>query len=282
MGAARPAAPRPVEPGALATATSAIGAGLLTRLRAAGIARMTGKRSRQAQVRLKAIEPLWSRMVDYARGSTVTGASYSDYLTLWEHVRCFRPREVLECGTGISTVVMAEALRTNEAEGGARGRVTSMEDDPAWHAEACARLPQALAPYVELMLSPKVDGHCKCFRGVQYLAVPDRAYDFVFSDGPERHSPVNGDKLFDLDLLQVVRRADRPVRAVVDDHFLTFYVLQAVFGADKARYSPSHKLLFVGPVTRADVRRLSKRSFLPDLRPFGATRFQLRLVREDQ
>ena len=156
-----------------------------------------------------------------------------------------------------------------------------MEDDPAWHAEAKARIPASLAPHVEHVLAPKVDGFYKCFRGVQYRDLPARAYDFVFSDGPDRHSPVNGDKLFDLDLLQVVRRSDHPVRGIVDDHFLTFYVLQTVFGADKARYSPSHKLLFVGPVTRHDVRRLSKRGFLRDLRPVGPTRFSLRLVRED-
>jgi Methyltransferase domain len=277
MGAARPA-----EPGALASFTSTRGTDPFTWARTHWIARMVRRRSLAAEARLRAIDPLWSLMVDYARGSAVTGASYSDYLTLWEHLRAFRPREVLECGSGISTVVLAEALRLNEAEGAPRGRVTSMEDDPAWHEEAMARLPHSLAPYVEHVLSPKVDGFYKCFRGVQYQEVPERTYDFVFSDGPDRHSPVNGDKLFDLDLLQIVRRSENPVRAVVDDHFLTFYVLQTVFGPDKARYSPSHKLLFVGPVTRHDVRRLSKRGFLRDLRPVGPTRFTLRLVREDE
>src|SRR3546814_3054500 len=54
----------------------------------------------------------------------------------------------------------------------------------------------------------------KCFRGVQYADIPDRPYDFVFSDGPERRSSVNGDKLFDLDLIHVVARSDRPVREI--------------------------------------------------------------------
>ena len=74
---------------------------------------MVRRRALQAETRLKAIAPLWPLMVDYARGSAVTGASYSDYLTLWAQIRAFRPREVLECGSGISTVVIAEALRLN-------------------------------------------------------------------------------------------------------------------------------------------------------------------------
>src|SRR3546814_15369311 len=67
--------------------------------------------------------------------------SYSDYLTLYEQVRAHRPREILECGTGISTVVLAQALRENAAEiGQAPGRVTSMEDDPDWQDRKSTRL----------------------------------------------------------------------------------------------------------------------------------------------
>ena len=98
---------------------------------------------------------------------------------------------------------------------------------------------------------------------------------------PDRHSPVNGDKLFNLDLINVVRRSEHPVRAVVDNHYLTFYVLQKVFGLDKARYSVSHKLLFVGPVTKHDVRHLKKETFVSDLRLFGTTELKLRMSLDD-
>jgi hypothetical protein len=102
----------------------------------------------------------------------------------------------------------------------------------------------------------------------------------VFSDGPERHSLVNGDKLFDLDLIHVVRRSDRPIRAMVDNHYLTFYVLQKVFGTKLARYCPTRRLMLVGPVTRHDVRHLRKENFVPDLRLFGRTELRLRMARD--
>ncbi len=255
------------------------GLGPLGRLRLAAIERLVAARNRRAEAALKAMPALWGAIGEYTRESRVIGASMSDYLTLYEQVRTFKPREILECGTGVSTVVLAHALMENETDGAPRGRLTSMEEDAEWHRIAGANLPANLAPLVDLVHSPKVDGHFKIFRGVQYESVPQRPYDFVFSDGPERHSPVNGDKLFDLDLIQVVRRSEQPVRAVVDDHFLTFYVLQKVFGPEKARYSARHRLLFVGPVTKDDVRHLDRATFLPDLRVFAATELKLRMAR---
>jgi predicted O-methyltransferase YrrM len=267
-------------PGTPAGAVRAEGLGPLARLRVWAINRRVARRNRVAEARLRAHSALWALLTRAAGGTDVTGASYSDYWTLYEEVRRHKPIEILECGTGISTVVLAQALRENAAEGNPRGRVTSMEEDPEWRRIADARLPDELRPFVEILHSPKVDGFYKCFRGVQYESVPDRPYDFVFSDGPERHSPVNGDKLFNLDLIQVVRRSDRPVRAVVDNHYLTFYVLQKVFGLEKARYDVTRRLLFVGPVTRRDVGHLKKENFLQDLRLFRQTELRLRMSRD--
>ncbi len=269
-------------PGALPTHVTAARHGPLVRARKWLVDTMVAQRSRRARRRLESMTDLWALMTQVAAGTAVTGASYSDYLTLYEQVRAHRPREILECGTGISTVVLAQALRDNAAEdGGAPGRVTSMEDDAEWYHAASARLPEDVADIVDIVHSPKADGFYKCFRGVCYETLPDRPYDFVFSDGPDRHSPVNGDKLFNLDLIHVVCRSDRPVRAVVDNHYLTFYVLQKVFGLDKARYSVSHKLMFVGPVTKDDVRHLKKETFVPDLRLFGTTELKLRMSLDD-
>lgn len=250
-----------------------------TRLRVWLIARATAFLERRAEAALRGHEELWGLIDRAAASNEVTGVSFGDYLTLYRFVREHRPREILECGTGLSTIVLAQALRENERDGFPRGRITSMEDVPHWYENARARFPAELAPYVDFVLSEKVDGVYKCFRGVRYAALPDREYDFVFSDGPERHSPVNGDKLFNLDLLEVVKRSTTPVRGIVDDHYLTAYVLQKVLGAENTRYSAISKLLFVGPVTRDDLGFLQRENFAPDLRLFGATRFKLRFAR---
>jgi predicted O-methyltransferase YrrM len=254
----------------------------VTRLRAWVIARATARLERRAEAALRRHQELWRLIERAAAGNDVTGVSFADYLTLYRFVREHRSREILECGTGLSTIVLAQALRENERDGLPRGRVTSMEDSPHWYENARARFPAELSPYVDFVLSEKVDGVYKCFRGVRYAALPDRPYDFVFSDGPERHSPVNGDKLFNLDLLEVVKRSATPVRGIVDDHYLTAYVLQKVLGPDNVRYSAVRKLLFVGPVTRDDLGFLQRENFAPDLRLIGPTRFKLRFARRDR
>ena len=234
---------------------------------------------RRAERALRRNDRLWTLLQAAAMGNPVTGVSYSDYMTLYDEVRRHKPCEILECGTGLSTIVLAQALRENEADGHARGRITSMEDNASWFENAKARFPNELLPFVEFVLSPKQDAVFKCFRGVGYSGVPDRPYDFVFSDGPDRRSPVNGDKLFNTDLIDVIRRSKQPVRAIVDDHFLTCYVLQTILGPENARYSARRKLLFVGPVTKDDVGYLERENFLPDLRLFGRTEFKLRMTR---
>ncbi len=236
-------------------------------------------RNRRCEPHLRRHTELWRRMTDYARASLVTGASYSDYLTLYEQVRRHKPVEILECGTGISTLVLAQALLDNAADGSPPGRVTSLEDDRHWYETARAALPAELAGTVELVNPGKVDGYYRIFRGVRYDQVPDRPYDFVFSDGPDRHSPVDGQKLFNLDLIDVIGRSDRPLRAVVDNHYLTFYILQKVLGVENARYDPWRRLMFVGPVTREDLRYLRRESFLPDIRLLRRTELKLRLAK---
>lgn len=227
-------------PGELPTLVNTARYGLSVKWRKSIADRMVAARSRRAKKALQKNVELWRLMTAAAAGTTVTGASYSDCLTVYEQIKAFKPKEILDCGTGITTVVLAQApLEKARESGGEPGRVTSMEDDRAWYDVARSRLPAEIAPLVDLVHSPKVDGFYQCFRGVMYESPPDRPYDFVFSDGPDRLSPVNGYKLFNLDLINVVRRAERPVRAVVDNHYLTFYILQKVFGVELARYSVS-------------------------------------------
>ena len=254
------------------------GLGPITRLRAAIINRQVAARNRRAEEALERIPKVADAIREYAGKSDVTGASMSDYLTLYEEVRAKRPREILELGTGISTVVLAHAALANAAAGAPPARITSMEEDAGWTRKAQACLPADLAPMVEIIHSPKIDGFYKIFRGVQYETIPQRPYDFVFSDGPQRTSPVSGDNLFDLDLIHIVRQSETPINAVVDNHFLTFYVMQKVFGTKLARYSPSHRLMFVGPVNKDDVRHFRKENFIPDLRFFGRTELKLRMA----
>ncbi|MGB5717823.1 MAG: hypothetical protein WBN81_12100 [Gammaproteobacteria bacterium] len=166
----------------------------------------------------------------YLSKTESTGCSWSDYATLYRRIRTLRPREVLECGTGVSTVVIAYALAENAREGGEPGRVTSLEEHQGWYEMAGELLPASLSDYVDLRLSPTVETQYWLFRGMRYRDLPDRPYSFVFVDGPSTLAPSDGVKTCDLDLVHVVNNARQSVSAIVDARLRSCYVLQQIFG----------------------------------------------------
>jgi hypothetical protein len=187
--------------------------------------------------------PAWKPLQDYLRRTASTGCSYIDYWHLWRAVRESGATTVLELGTGASTIVLAHAAAQNG------GRVISMEESSEWYAMAKRLLPSDLP--VEVVLSQPVEDAFSIFRGVRYGDVPALAYDFVFVDGPGAR--VNGDITFDFDLIRIVERAERPLRAIIDKRVSTTFVMQRVLPG-KVRYVPHLGLAFVDAVTRRDLR----------------------------
>lgn len=191
---------------------------------------------------------------EYMRQSKSTGCSYSDYLFLYNYIREYKPMEVLECGTGVSTIVMAYAMLENERDGGATGRLTSMEEIKEWHTIAVEILPPNLKRFTDIVLSPVIEGQYGFFRGMRYKNLPQRPYEFVFVDGPKTHSPKDGMKTFDFDFIWVVENSSKPVYGILDLRLSTFYVLREIFGKEKARFDILRSLGFIGPCSKDDLR----------------------------
>lgn len=197
---------------------------------------------------------LWNTLQEYIRQSKSTGCSYSAYWILYNYIRSHKPIEVLECGTGVSTVVMAYAMLENEQEAGRRGRITSMEQMEEWYIAACGLLPKDLKKYVEITLSPVVEDHYSFFRGVRYADTPKRDYEFVFVDGPKTSSLKDRIKAFDFDFIWAVQNSSKPVFGILDLRLSTYYILREVFGKEKARFNKVRSLGFIGPCAKKDLR----------------------------
>ena len=224
----------------------------------------------QALKKIRKNAGFYQTITDYIKRSQSTGCSYSDYWVLYHYIRKNKPREILECGTGVSSIAMAYALMENEQKGSPAGRITSMEDVELWHQKAAKIIPDKLKPYVDIIHSPKVEYCHSIFRGVGYQDIPQRAYDFVFVDGPETTAPSDSTLTFDFDLINVVKNTDRPVFAIVDKRAATSYVFQKLFGVDKVKFDARCDLCFVGPVTKADLKsRMGGGSFMHTFRIVG-------------
>ncbi len=235
---------------------------------------------RKARQAIQSNDGLWSVLGPYIARTKSTGCQFTDYEALYNYVRTQRPGEILECGTGTSTVILAYALKENERESGSAGRVTSMEEGQDWFDQADRLLPEELRQYVEICLSPTVETGYTIYRGLRYRDVPDRTYDFVFTDGPSTLAPSDGTRACDFDYLHIVRHARKPVSSIIDSRLTTCYILQKVFGPGKFRFDVFRNLGFVGPCTQDDMRVIT-RSSSPALahskRIFGSTRFRLQM-----
>lgn len=219
---------------------------------------LTGKRKQveqNAREELKKNSELWDTLEAYLKSSSSTGCSYIDYKALYDYVRQNKPVEILECGTGVSTIVIASALKENAKEG-ITGRVTSMEDQEKYFQIAQQLLPEHLSAYIDLRLSPRKEYSFAFFRGVGYENLPKLAYDFVFIDGPDYDAPSDGSNAFDFDFLNVVMNSSKPVFALQDSRFSTAFVLQRLFGPDKVNYDPISNLFRIGPCVQEDITAL--------------------------
>lgn len=217
---------------------------------------LSGRAARHAEQQLRKNTKLWSDLQDYIAKTKSAGCSYADYWALYCYIRENRPIEILECGTGISTIVIARALIENESESGQKGRVTSMEESEHWHGIATGLLPSQFHGVVEIVHSPKVEGHYSLFHGVHYEAVPERPYDFVFVDGPSTRTPA-GDIVCNLDFLHIVQKSKKPVSALVQSRLINVYVYQKIFGLDKVQFDRVNRIAVVGPCIGADLQSIS-------------------------
>ena len=75
----------------------------------------------RAQKELSNKKELWSALQEYLKQTSSTGCNLYDYWYLYNEIRCRKPCEVLECGTGVSTLVIAHALLENKREHGGGG-----------------------------------------------------------------------------------------------------------------------------------------------------------------
>lgn len=171
--------------------------------------------------------PARAQVLKEVARSKSTGASYFDYLLLHAYIRQYKPKLILELGSGVTSVIMAQAL--SEIEDGVERKVVSMEDLPEYHEDAKSLMPSQLANYVDYRLSPKVEVESELgLWGFHYKDVPDLAYDFVFVDGP--NDVKDGKQGVDLDVFYVLKRQPRHlVDVIIDGRQTTARALASFF-----------------------------------------------------
>jgi hypothetical protein len=154
-----------------------------------------------------------------------------------------------------------------------------MEEHEGWLEMSRKLLPKKYTQYVDFRLSRTIEDKYSLFRGVRYEDIPDRAYDFVFVDGPKYVSPVDGSATFDFDYIHLLRNTVRPIGCLVDKRLSTVFVFQQLLGADKVKYSSVAGLGYVKPCTKDDLgtvaSSISSRNYQGSMQLFGNSKLSI-------
>jgi predicted O-methyltransferase YrrM len=133
---------------------------------------------------MEALQALYAEL-DLGRALPPTrgwSASPDFLLLIASHARAARPRMVLECGSGTSTVVIARALQLNGV-----GHVHSLEHDPTFAAETREHLRRnGLTEWATVIDSPLRPHRLEAqeYSWYEIERIPDGQIDLLVVDGP--------------------------------------------------------------------------------------------------
>lgn len=152
---------------------------------------------------------------------------YPKYLTIYNTVRRFKPKYVLECGSGISTAIINQALKENGS-----GKLVSL-DEMEKFGQAVA---QIVGPEVAMVISPVEETAYQNIAGTRYLNAPDYPYDLVFVDGPVTAT-------VDLDAFYVLEKYPR-ARVLIDCRTKTIRALKTKYAGNYNPFTNMGKVNF--------------------------------------
>jgi hypothetical protein len=206
---------------------------------------------------LKKNRDLFRQINRLIAASDSTGGEYADYLEQFHMVTHLRPRYILECGSGISTCVMAFASRKLFEQTGVKTKFISMEENTFYHEQIVNIFPSELADYVEFVQSDRVErwyGKYRRYPGCHYENVPDYPYDFVFIDGPTERKTPDAPKCFDADFINVLQKANKEVVGLLDQRVSTYWTFRDLIPMANVRYNPIKKLTLITNAKRSSLR----------------------------
>jgi hypothetical protein len=189
---------------------------------------------------------LLSLLEEISQRSNSTGVSLPVYASLHHYIKTTRPKYMLECGTGISTHIIARAMRDYcyDHHNG-QIKLVSMESKSQWFEEAMSNYPDAYRDFLEIRFSPVGVYQYAFLKGTIYKDVPSYPYDVVFVDGPYHHGMCN------MDLIRILEEMDddRTIVGIIDGRKATVLSYQAILGKMFVNYY-LYGMSYIGPVAK--------------------------------
>ncbi len=156
-----------------------------------------------------------------------------DLWMIYRQTRDRKPKTILEFGSGCSTIIFAQALADNAAEG-APGFLHSLDADAFWGQVTIDSIPENLHAFCSVTLTDRVEDDLDGTPVWRFANVPDLIPDMIYLDGPE----LTPDRRAAIDVLDL--EADFPpgFRLLVDGRSFNCALLEKNF---KRHYKRTHR-----------------------------------------
>lgn len=206
------------------------------------------KRESIAEGKIKSINngELYNLLQETIEKSKSTGCEYSDYLTIWEALNQHQPKNILECGSGISSVVFAYYI--SKSKNPEEITFISMDSVDFWHDQIVEIFPKELHQYVQFKLSDRMESLYNGVLGCHYKEVPPIDYDFIFVDGPLLRKVWNDKsypKCFNADIINILmRNPNVTLNGLLDQRIGTLWNLRKLIPKGSITYNPVKKVAY--------------------------------------
>ena len=183
------------------------------------------------------VEGIEEILDEYSKQTKSTGTKFPTLYYAVKLIQKYKPKMLLESGTGTSTIVLAETLmQLKKSDPSYNPKLISMESVPEWHDMAVKLLPEKYKDIVEIRLGEREKFEYAMFRGYCHSNIPLKNYDFVFLDGPSYNDDKGSSSC--LDALKVRLNSNvKKIIGVVDTRVSSVFVMQNIFGLNSIRYS---------------------------------------------
>lgn len=177
-----------------------------------------------------------------------TGCEFIDYYTIWENLNKYKPSIILECGSGISTVVFAYYVHSQKKDG-KDIKLISMESEKDWHKQVIEIFPSDLINYVTFKCSKRKETQYNGLLGAHYEEIPNLNYDFIFIDGPGLRKIFNdklSPKCFNSDVINLLmNNSQMTISGLIDQRIDTVWKLKKLIPNGDIQYNVFKKCTFL-------------------------------------
>jgi hypothetical protein len=185
-------------------------------------------------LRIEGIEKI---IIDYSKKSGSTGTKYTTLRLAVKKIQKHKPNYILECGTGVSTIVLGECiLQLKKADPLYAPKLISMESVEFWYLKAKEILPREYHDIINIIYGERKLYEFHMFRGYTHSNIPKLNYDFIFLDGPGYKDDRGLTCCMDFVHVREDISDCKEVKGVIDTRVSSVFICQQLYGFNSVRY----------------------------------------------